>query len=62
VPSQAGHDANHMAEIVPTGMIFVPSRDGRSHCPEEWTEVEDIVRGTEVLAQSLFEIDLHGGV
>ena len=60
VPSQAGHDANHMAEIVPTGMIFVPSRDGRSHCPEEWTEFEDIERGAEVLAQAIYEIDFNG--
>jgi beta-ureidopropionase / N-carbamoyl-L-amino-acid hydrolase len=60
VPSQAGHDANHLAEIVPTGMIFVPSRDGRSHCPEEWTDFEDIVRGTEVLGQAIYEIDFHG--
>lgn len=59
VPSQAGHDANHMAELFPTGMIFVPSTDGRSHCPEEWTEYDDIVRGTEVLAQAIYEIDLH---
>jgi acetylornithine deacetylase/succinyl-diaminopimelate desuccinylase-like protein len=48
-----------MAELFPTGMIFVPSRDGRSHCPEEWTEYDDIVRGTEVLAQAIYEIDLH---
>lgn len=60
VASQAGHDANHMAEIVPTGMIFVPSQDGRSHCPEEWTEFEDVARGAEVLAQAIYEIDTEG--
>jgi N-carbamoyl-L-amino-acid hydrolase len=60
VPSQAGHDANHMAEIAPTGMVFVPSRDGRSHCPEEWTEFEDIVRGAEVLAQTIYSVDVEG--
>lgn len=60
VPSQAGHDANHLAEIAPTGMIFVPSRDGRSHCPEEWTEFEEIALGTEVLATTIYEIDKNG--
>lgn len=48
--SGAGHDANHLAEVAPTGMIFVPSKEGRSHCPEEWTEFEEIRLGTEVLA------------
>jgi len=57
LPSGAGHDANHLAEIAPTGMIFVPSRDGRSHCPEEWSEFEDIALGTEVLAQLIYKID-----
>jgi N-carbamoyl-L-amino-acid hydrolase len=60
LPSGAGHDANHLAEIAPVGMIFVPSRDGRSHCPEEWTEFEDVALGTEVLAQLICEIDKEG--
>jgi N-carbamoyl-L-amino-acid hydrolase len=38
-------------------MIFVPSRDGRSHCPEEFTEIDDIGRGAHVLAQTLIELD-----
>ena len=42
LPSYAGHDANQMAKIVPVGMLFAPSRDGRNHCPEEWTEPDDI--------------------
>ena len=57
LPSGAGHDANHLAEIVPTGMIFIPSREGRSHCPEEWTEFEQVCLGAEVLACTLAGID-----
>src|SRR5439155_507485 len=40
--SGAGHDAQYMAAIGPTGMIFVPSRGGRSHCEEEFTPMDDI--------------------
>jgi N-carbamoyl-L-amino-acid hydrolase len=55
--SGAGHDANHLAEVAPAGMIFVPSKDGRSHCPEEWTEFEQTCLGTEVLACTHAGID-----
>ena len=47
--SGAGHDAQVLGRFVPAGMIFVPSRGGRSHCPEEYTEWRDIERATEVL-------------
>jgi N-carbamoyl-L-amino-acid hydrolase len=47
--SGAGHDAQVLGRFVPTGMIFVPSRGGRSHCPEEYTDWSDIQRATEVL-------------
>lgn len=53
LPSGAGHDASYMARLGPMGMIFVPSRAGRSHCPEEWTDVEQIGSGIAVLAESL---------
>lgn len=55
--SGAGHDAVQMARLGPTGMIFVPSAAGRSHCPEEWTEVEDICVGIHVLARSIVTLD-----
>lgn len=55
--SGAGHDASRMAEVVPTGMIFVPSKDGKSHCPEEWSEFENLCLGTEVLANTVIKID-----
>jgi N-carbamoyl-L-amino-acid hydrolase len=47
--SGAGHDAQYMAAICPTGMIFVPSRAGRSHCEEEFTPMDDIELGANVL-------------
>lgn len=47
--SGAGHDAMYMAGITPTGMIFVPSVNGISHNIEEFTEMDDIARGTELL-------------
>ena len=47
--SGAGHDAQYMAAICPTGMVFVPSRAGRSHCEEEFTAMDDIEHGANVL-------------
>jgi len=61
IPSGAGHDASQMARLGPMGMIFVPSRAGRSHCPEEWTDLEDIVRGISVLAETVEICDQGGG-
>ncbi|MFV0409381.1 MAG: Zn-dependent hydrolase [Paracoccus sp. (in: a-proteobacteria)] len=55
--SGAGHDAAFMAKIAPTAMIFVPSRDGRSHCPEEWSEIDDIALGAEVMAEAVIALD-----
>jgi N-carbamoyl-L-amino-acid hydrolase len=57
MPSGAGHDAGHIAELAPVGMIFIPSKDGRSHCPDEWSEFEHICFGTEVLAEVIVSID-----
>ena len=47
--SGAGHDAQYMAAICPTGMVFVPSRGGRSHCEEEFTALDDIEHGANAL-------------
>ncbi len=60
MPSGAGHDMNHLAEVAPAGMIFVPSKDGRSHCPEEWTDFEEVTLGAEVLACTIFSLDEEG--
>jgi N-carbamoyl-L-amino-acid hydrolase len=55
--SGAGHDASHMSQITRAGMIFVPSKAGKSHCPEEWTDYEDIALGTQVLLDTIMKID-----
>lgn len=49
LPSGAGHDAMHWPATTPTGMIFVPCRDGISHSPQEFAHLEDLVKGAEVL-------------
>jgi N-carbamoyl-L-amino-acid hydrolase len=49
MPSGAGHDAQVMSRITPSGMVFVPSRDGISHHPDEFTELEDCINGANVL-------------
>lgn len=57
MPSGAGHDAQDMALIVPTGMIFVPSLGGISHSPKEFTSAEDMANGTNVLLQTILALD-----
>ena len=47
--SGAGHDAQLLSRITPTGMIFVPSKGGVSHSPVEFTEWQDCVNGANVL-------------
>ena len=59
MPSGAGHDAMHWAEVVPTGMIFIPCRDGISHNPAEFAEMDDIVTGAEVLDKVLRKLSLE---
>jgi allantoate deiminase len=56
MPSGAVHDAQVMAPLVETGMIFVPSRAGRSHCPEEFTESEHIENGANVLLDAVLTL------
>jgi N-carbamoyl-L-amino-acid hydrolase len=57
MPSGAGHDAQDMAILAPTGMIFVPSKGGISHSPKEFTSAEDMANGANVLLKSLLELD-----
>jgi ureidoglycolate amidohydrolase len=51
--SRAYHDSLFMARIAPTGMIFIPCREGISHRPDEYSSPEAIARGIEVLARAL---------
>jgi N-carbamoyl-L-amino-acid hydrolase len=57
MPSGAGHDAQSMAILGPVGMIFVPSVDGISHAPREFSRPEDITNGTNVLLDVVRRID-----
>lgn len=51
--SGAAHDAQIMASICPVAMIFVPSTDGRSHSPAEWTPYDDIEAGARVMLRAV---------
>jgi len=57
LPSGAVHDAQQMAKLAPFGMIFVPSRDGISHSPKEFTSWQDVANGAEVLYRSVLLVD-----
>lgn len=57
MPSGAGHDAQDMAKIAPTGMIFIPSVGGISHSPKEYSRPEDVVNGVNVLLHTILKID-----
>ena len=54
--SGAGHDTGIIATISDAGMIFVPSQAGRSHCTEEFTKVDDIALGAEILLDTVLEL------
>lgn len=56
LPSGAGHDAQSLADVCPVGMIFVPSVDGASHSPREFTEWKDCVNGANVLLQAALRL------
>ena len=56
MPSGAGHDAQMMARVAPTGMVFVPSIDGISHNPEERTDLADLRAGANVLLRTLVQL------
>ncbi|MGD6964435.1 M20 family metallo-hydrolase [Fictibacillus phosphorivorans] len=54
--SGAGHDAKYMNRIAPTAMLFIPSVNGLSHCEEEFSERADIVKGVQVLYDSVLAL------
>ena len=57
MPSGAGHDAQDMAIIVPSGMIFIPSVDGISHSPKEFSSDEDVYKGANILLNTIIKLD-----
>lgn len=56
MPSGAAHDAQILGGLTRMGMIFAPSRDGKSHTPEEWTAWEDIEAASNVCLNALVEL------
>jgi allantoate deiminase len=52
--SGAGHDSQIFAKTIPTAMIFVPSHDGISHSPMEFTETKDLIEGIKALIETLY--------
>lgn len=56
LPAMAGHDAQVVGRVAKAGMIFVPSKDGRSHSPLEFTADEDVERGANVLLLTLLKL------
>ena len=56
MPSGAGHDAQMLARVCPTAMIFVPSKDGISHNPREHTEPNELIEGANVLLRVMLDL------
>jgi beta-ureidopropionase / N-carbamoyl-L-amino-acid hydrolase len=56
MPSGAGHDAQMLARICPSGMVFVPSAKGISHNPAEHTDAQDLEDGANVLLGVVLEL------
>ncbi len=55
----SGHDAMMMTEFTDTNMLYVPSVGGLTHCPEEWTDYEDIKKGADVLLHLVMDIAVN---
>ena len=56
MPSGAGHDAQFFTDIVPTGLLFIPSVGGVSHAPDEWSHWHDVEKGCNVLLNAVLEL------
>lgn len=57
--SGAGHDAMIMASVAPAAMIFIPCKNGKSHCPEEYTTPEQLYKGARVLCETLRRLSVE---
>ena len=60
MPSGAGHDSMHWADYAPTGMIFIPCRDGVSHNPAEYASIEQIVTGVRLYSATVRRLTMRG--
>ncbi|WP_078382832.1 Zn-dependent hydrolase [Sutcliffiella halmapala] len=52
INSGAGHDAMVFSDFTEVGMLFVPSKDGLSHCPEEWSDSRDLAKAVHILYEA----------
>ncbi|MEY8189811.1 Zn-dependent hydrolase [Peribacillus simplex] len=60
INSGAGHDAMVFSDVTDVGMLFVPSKSGLSHCPEEWSDARHIANGVQIfyeVAKCLTEVE-----
>lgn len=57
MPSGASHDAAHIANLIPTGMVFVPCREGISHSPEEHADPEPIAHAVDLVVHAFRAVD-----
>lgn len=55
--SGAGHDALPISAKVPAAMLFVPSKGGRSHCPEEWSDCQHLAAAVDVMIDTIMKIN-----
>jgi acetylornithine deacetylase/succinyl-diaminopimelate desuccinylase-like protein len=54
--SGALHDSSILAEITDVGMIFIPSKEGKSHSPDEFTDLKDIEVGADILLDTVVKL------
>ena len=55
--SGAGHDAQYITDLMPSTMVFAPSKDGHSHCEDEFTTVEECWKAMNIVLQTVLDID-----
>lgn len=61
IASGAGHDTAFLAQIAPAAMVFIPCKGGMSHCPEEWSEPEEVAAGTAAIFEAVLAFDRAAG-
>ena len=61
IVSGAGHDAAFLSQVAPAAMLFVPSRDGMSHCAEEWTDADALAKGVATVLRAVRAFDSSVG-
>jgi N-carbamoyl-L-amino-acid hydrolase len=57
IVSGAGHDAAFLSQVAPAAMLFVPSREGMSHCAQEWTDSHALAKGIATVLRAVLAFD-----